>query len=191
MESSSPEGLADWMAAATRLEIDMGCARGKFLVAMAERYPERHFLGVEWQADRVKRTGNKIARLGIPNARVEQGEGLVAVKQWFPPASVDVIHVLFPDPWPKRRHHVRRLVQAEFFAAVRPALKPGGRLRFRTDDRPYFEAVSALAVTLPDWRLVADEPDDAFPLTEFEQRFVEEGLPIYSVVFTPSEIASS
>jgi len=191
MEPSAPEGLADWIAGTDRLEVDVGCARGKFLVEMAERHPERHFLGIERQTDRVNRARRKIERLGLTRSRVEQGEGLVALRDWFPPGSVEVFHVLFPDPWPKRRHHLRRLVQAEFFAAARRALKAGGRVRFRTDDRPYFEAVEEFTATLSDWRTVPEEPGEIFPLTEFEQRFVNEGLPIYSAVFTPRETASS
>lgn len=191
MECLVPEGLKDWINNAERLEVDLGCARGKFLVEMAEAHPDRTFLGIEWQADRVARTQRKVERLELHRSKVLQGEGFEAVKNWFPEKSVDVLHVLFPDPWPKRRHHVRRLLQPHFFEAVRRVLKPGGRLRFRTDDRPYFDAVMEFAVHLSDWRQVPEEDGEVFPLTEFEQRFVEEGLPIYSVIFTPCEIASS
>ena len=191
MECLLPEELTDWIRSAVRLEVDLGCARGKFLVEMAQAHPERSFLGIEWQPDRVARTQRKLERLELARSRVIQGEGLIAVREGLPEKSVDVLHVLFPDPWPKRRHHVRRLLRAEFFAAVRRVLKPGGRLRFRTDDRPYFEAVMELVATLPEWREIPEEAGEIFPLTEFEQRFVDEGLPIYSVVFAPNEMASS
>ncbi len=166
-----PEG---WLGAAL-LEIDIGCHKGTFLAAMAQLYPERNFLGIELQSSRVERTRKKIERMGLANARVVQGEGLAAMRS-LPPGCADFIHVLFPDPWPKRRHHIRRLVQAEFLVACARALKPGGILRLVTDDENYAISMREVAAGAKDFRQIKSDGRE-YPPTEFQKKFV--GLPIY------------
>lgn len=166
----SPVVPAAWLLpGAPALEIDVGCHKGLFLMAMAQRHPERNFLGLERQSSRVEKCRKKISRLGIPNARVTRAEALPAFREGLPAACADVIHVLFPDPWPKRRHHIRRLLQEEFLASCARVLKPGGLLRIMTDDADYAVAIknsvvqSAKFVTIP-WK--ADYPE-----TEFQKKF--------------------
>ncbi len=94
------------------LEVDLGCGDGRFLVALAERFPERNFLGIEKLAGRVEAACRKGARRGLPNVRVLRIETSYAIQYLLPPASVEVVHLLFPDPWPKERHQRRRIVTA-------------------------------------------------------------------------------
>lgn len=158
------------------LEIDLGCGDGSFLLAMAREFPERRFLGVERLLGRVRKVCRRAQREGLGNLQVLRLESLYTVEWLLPPASVERLHLLFPDPWPKARHHKRRLVQARFLAAAAKILAPGGEFLFKTDHPEYFEwAADELAsfsgLTVCEW------PDDAFfyPETDFERQWKAEG----------------
>ena len=161
------------------LEIDLGSGEGAFIRAMAARHPERNFLGVERLLGRVRKVCRGIARDGLENARIVRIENAYALRYLLPLATVTVAHVGFPDPWPKRYHQRRRLVQDGFMEALHGILLDGGELRVKTDDEPYFlwmEKVFARAKGYEriDW---PEEPD--YPITDFERRFTAQGLPIY------------
>lgn len=160
------------------LEVDLGCGDGSFLVALAQRWPERNFVGVERLAGRVRSACRKIGALGLTNARVVPHEILHAVQQLFARGSVETFHLLFPDPWPKRRHHARRIVTPEFLRAIGRALRPGGELRIATDAVEYFtqirETAANVAVLTP-----IDCSDADLPSTTFEERFRQRGLTIH------------
>ena len=97
------------------LEVDLGCGDGSFLVEMAAAHPERNFLGVERLFGRVGKTAKRIALRGLTNARVLRLESTYALAWLLPAASVSRLHLLCPDPWPKKGHHRRRLFNdAEF-----------------------------------------------------------------------------
>lgn len=123
------------------LEVDLGCGDGSFLVAMAGKFPERDFLGVERLLGRARKVGRKLARAGLANGRVLRLESRYVVEWLLPEASVSRLHVLCPDPWPKVRHHRRRLVQEAFLEAVWRVLVPGGEFLFMTDHEEYHEWV--------------------------------------------------
>lgn len=162
------------------LEIDVGCHKGLFLVEMASRYPERNFLGIERQVERVAKTQKKIDALGLANASVICAEGLESLKN-VPLGCVDHIHVLFPDPWPKRRHYARRLVQSAFLDRCHDILKSGGLLRLVTDDENYAAAMKAVAAEDPRFAPQAQE-DREYPLTEFQKKFLEDGRPFFTLL---------
>jgi len=164
---------------AAPVEIDIGCGDGAFLVEMARRHPERDFLGTERLLGRVRRVCRRATKRGLGNLRVLQLESLYTTRYLLPPASVSVIHVLFPDPWPKRRHNVRRLVQVEFLDAAKVALVPRGILNLVTDDPDYAAHMRDVAEAHAGFRIVPDPPVLDYPETDFERRFREQGLPIY------------
>lgn len=158
------------------LEVDLGCGDGSFLASLAAMHPTRNFLGVERLAGRVRSACHKARTL--PNVRVLRIETTYAVAYLLPPASVSVFHFLFPDPWPKRRHHERRVFKADFLSALIDALTPEGMLHIATDQHDYFEEMAALIRSRVELRIVSDQIG-ALPATTFEKRFRSSGLPIY------------
>jgi tRNA (guanine-N7-)-methyltransferase len=121
------------------LEIDLGCGDGGFLLAMARRHPERDFLGVERLLGRVRKVCRKINRAGIDNAQVLRLDSKYVIEWLLPPACVSRLHVMCPDPWPKLRHHRRRLIQEDFLHAVLRVLRDDGEFLFMTDHEEYHE----------------------------------------------------
>ncbi len=164
------------------LEVDVGCGEGAFLIAMAARHPDRNFLGVERLLGRVRKTCRRAVHAGLENVRVLRIENAYAVRHLIPPGSAAVIHVMFPDPWPKRKHKRRRLVNAEFLDAAHAALEQGGELRLTTDDADYFAQMSSVVSIRADFRLEPwlDDPD--YPQTDFEKRFRALGQPIHRLL---------
>ena len=161
------------------VEVDLGCGDGTFLAALAERFPERNFLGIERLLGRVRSACGKAARGGLRNVRVLRVETSYAVEFLLPPRSVEIIHLLFPDPWPKKRHHRRRVVTESFLAAVHRVLAANGRLRIATDQEDYFQSIRE--IISPDF-FTGKEIESAssdFPLTTFEKHFLARGAPIY------------
>lgn len=159
----------NWAALEAPIEVDLGSHRGTFLVAMAETYPDRRFLGVERQSSRVERCLKKIARLELPHAHAIQGEGLGVLREIG--LRVRVIHVSFPDPWPKRRHHSRRLVNEEFLRDAWQVIEPGGMLRLMTDDEPYFRAMERAAAGYAGFAPISWDDGRLYPPTEFQKKF--------------------
>jgi len=158
------------------LEIDLGCGDGKFLLEMAAHYPERDFLGVERLLGRVRKVCKKAGKKGLENLRVLRLESRYTAEWLLPLESVSRLHLLCPDPWPKLRHHRRRLIQEEFLEAVWQVLEPGGEFLFKTDHPEYFDwGVEKVAAFGKFQRL--DWPEDAFfyPKTDFQLLWESEG----------------
>ncbi len=169
-ESNLPAVPPAWISAgAPPLEVDFGCHRGAFLIGMALAEPGRNFFGIERQTTRVEICNRRIERRRLANALAVRGEGAAALKELLPPASVETLHVSFPDPWPKRRHAGRRLVNADFLVGAARVLRPGGVLRLMTDDEAYFGEMAGL--TREGWREVPWEDGVVRPATTFEKTF--------------------
>ena len=161
------------------LEVDLGSGEGAFIIAMAKRHPERNFLGVERLLGRVRKVCRAIARHGLDNARIVRIETAYALRYLLPLGSVSVAHVGFPDPWPKRYHQRRRLIQDGFMEALHTILAEGGELRVKTDDEPYFLWMERVFERAKGWQRVEWVEDEDYPITDFERRFTAQGLPIY------------
>ena len=158
------------------LEVDLGCGDGSFLLEMAHHHPERDFLGVERLLGRARKVCGRITRQGLGNARVLRLESRYAVEWLLPRAAVSRIHLLCPDPWPKVRHHRRRIIQPDFLEAIHRALAPGGEFLFMTDHGEYFEWARLAIEAFPKLE-IRDWPDDAFfyPKTDFQILWESEG----------------
>ena len=175
---------ADWLTQdAAPLEVDFGCHRGVFLIGMARLHPDSNFLGIERQPARVERCLAKIARHELTNAHALPGEGAECLREHIPDACVSVLHVSFPDPWPKRRHAQRRLVDAEFLDEARRILCLNGTLRLMTDDAPYFAAMCEL--TTSGWQETGWDDGREHVRTSFEKRFLDLGMPPFCRALRP------
>lgn len=163
------------------VEVDLGCGDGAYLVQLAERNPGRNFLGIERLIGRVRSACRKIAQRDLTNARVLLIETTYAVEYLLPAEGIAAFHLLFPDPWPKRRHHTRRVVNEHFLKVTARALAPRGVLRIVTDQREYFESIRSLAAGNLHRFKMTDEDIDA-PTSTFEQRFRATGAPIYRLI---------
>lgn len=162
------------------LEVDLGCGDGSFLLAMAQHFPERNFLGVERLAGRVGKVERRIRRLGLKNARILRLESAYTVGWLLPAASVSRLHLLCPDPWPKKKHHRRRLVvDPEFHGGLKRVLLPGGEFLHKTDNEEYFQVATETFDALPYFHRI-EWPEDAFfyPKTDFEHYWLSLGRSI-------------
>jgi tRNA (guanine-N7-)-methyltransferase len=162
------------------LEIDLGCGDGAFLAALAQENPAHNFLGIERLLGRVCRVCRKVARLDLKNVRVLRTESNYAVMHLFPPDSVTAFHLLFPDPWPKRRHHRRRAFTPEFLFSIHRALIAGGLFHVATDHTDYFHQIERV-IAATDTFVISREQND-FPPTSFEQKYVADGLSIHRLL---------
>lgn len=177
----TPLDLAQIFPRPAPLEVDIGCGDGSFAVAQAERFPERNFLGLEKLAGRVWRGCKKASRLGLTNVRFLRIESSYALQYLLPAGSAEMVHLLFPDPWPKSKHRRRRMVTPEFLALVHRLLAPGGRLRIVTDDKKYFDAIGAV-ISPEIFVEIPPPPVEEFPITTFEKHFLADGAAIQRLV---------
>ena len=165
---------------AAPLHVDLGCGDGSFLCELAQRYPDRNFLGIERLVRRVAKACRKAAPL--ENVRVLNVESSYAARYLLPEASVETFYLLFPDPWPKRRHQRRRIVKADFLDAIHHALADDGFFRIATDQLGYFEQIRGIARSHSGFSIVEANASPArtdLPLTKFERRFRALGASIY------------
>jgi tRNA (guanine-N7-)-methyltransferase len=159
------------------VEVDLGCGDGSFLAGLAAGDPAKDFLGIERLAGRVRSACRRIERHGLTNVRVARFEISYVVEHLLPPSSISVFYLLFPDPWPKRRHASRRLVTEEFLASLHRALCANGIVRIATDQPEYFRQITRLVAQSELFGVDLD-PEFAGPVTKFERGFVERGVAI-------------
>lgn len=158
------------------LEVDLGCGDGSFLMDLAQEYPERDFLGVERLLGRVRKVCKKLTRRELTNVRVLRLESRYTVEWLLPEAAVSRLHLLCPDPWPKLRHHRRRLMQPDFLEAARRALVPSGEFLFMTDHEEYFHWAAEKVADCGQFELLEWTEDSFFyPKTDFQRLWESEG----------------
>lgn len=164
--------------------LEIGFGGGEHLAAQAERAPDILFLGAEPFLNGVASALRHVDERGLANVRLHAGDAR-ALMAAMPDASLDRIVILFPDPWPKARHHKRRLVQDDFVAEAVRLLRPGGRLRFATDWADYADwalrrltaspHLAWLAETADDWRT----PPADHVTTRYEEKRLGDCAPIW------------
>src|SRR5437773_3566140 len=157
------------------LHVDLGCGDGSFLCALAQRLPDKNFLGIERLSARIRSSARKAASLG--NVRLLQMESSYAVRYLLPAESVETFYLLFPDPWPKRRHHRRRIVTPDFLDSVHVALEQNGITYIATDHLDYFRKIKEIAESIPGFAI--EDRDVDLPQSRFRLIFEQRSAQIY------------
>jgi len=173
---TEPLNFSEIFPRSAPIEIDLGCGDGAFLTAMAHSHPEHNFLGIERLLGRVSKVCHKVAREDLKNARVLRIEVAYAVSNLLPAGSIAAFHLLFPDPWPKRRHHSRRAFTTEFLSRIHRALIGGGLFHVATDHADYFHQIEHVIAATNTFVVSAEQYH--FPPTTFEQKFLIRALSI-------------
>lgn len=174
----TPLDLSEVFGRTAPVELDLGCGDGAFLCDLAETNPTRDFLGLERLFGRSRSACHRAMQRKLTNVRVLRVESGYAVRYLLPLESVAVIYLLFPDPWPKKRHHRRRIVTPEFLADVSKALTPSGLLHVATDNLDYFAEILRLARASNEFAL-GNSTAQQLPETTFERRFKHDGIAIH------------
>ena len=166
--------------------LEIGFGMGETTAAIAEAHPESDYLGIEVHTPGVGALLRRIEFLGLTNVRVIQHDAVEVVDRMIAPGAIDGVHVFFPDPWPKKRHHKRRLLQPEFVRRLATRMKPSAYLHAATDWEDYatqmLEVLSAEPLLANTAAGFAPRPDSR-PLTKFETRGTRLGHGVWDLVF--------
>jgi tRNA (guanine-N7-)-methyltransferase len=178
----------DLFGNANPVELEIGSGKGTFLLAIAQARPDRNFIGIEYAKAYADFAADRLRRHNTSNSRVVHAEATWWLRCHVSDASLAALHVYFPDPWPKARHHKRRLVQPSFLKEVHRMLVPGGKLRLVTDHADYFAHMQQVLAQQSDLDVIPFESpvpqppgaeNSAAPAmlvgTNFERKYIAEG----------------
>ncbi|HCA26671.1 MAG TPA: tRNA (guanosine(46)-N7)-methyltransferase TrmB [Betaproteobacteria bacterium] len=166
--------------------LEIGFGMGEATAQIARAYPENDYLGVEVHGPGVGSLLKQAAAEELTNVRVIRHDAMEVVRHMLAPASLDGAHIFFPDPWHKKRHHKRRLIQPALAALLADRLKPGGYVHAATDWQDYAEHILAVFTAEPKLANAAAgyAPRPAYrPRTKFEQRGLRLGHGVWDIVF--------
>ena len=159
------------------VELEIGIGKGRFLIDAAQRCPQVNFVGIEWASKYLRLALGRIQRRRLYNVRLAHVDAREFVEFFIASGTLQAIHLYFPDPWPKKRHHKRRLFDDEFLDQVERVLSPQGRFWVATDHADYHAVMADLLERRPGL-VPADDPWAGTP-TNYEAKYLTEGRPIY------------
>jgi len=165
------------------LEVELGCGDASFLVEYARQNPESNFIGVERLLGRISKLDRKGRRAGLTNLRGLRIESSYFLQWLLPPHSISALHIYFPDPWPKKKHHKNRLINENFSTLARAALAPGGKIYLRTDDADYFQQMTEVFSVDKNFQKIETPIGLAELLTDFESDFNSKGIQTLRAAF--------
>ncbi len=166
------------------VELEIGSGKGTFLLNISEAQPQTNFIGIEWAKAYAEFAADRLRRHHQLNCRMVNAEATWWIRCHIPDASLAAVHIYFPDPWPKSRHHKRRLIQLSFLKEVYRILVPGGKLRLVTDHAEYFAHMKQVLESQSDLKIISFESPLAaagaegqgmIVGTNFEKKYVAEG----------------
>lgn len=150
--------LVSLLGSAQDCVLEFGCGHGHWLTAYAEAHPGQQCFGIDLISARVRKSHAKRERFGLRNVHFLKAEATELLEAWPEDRPVGAVFMLFPDPWPKKRHHKNRMIQTPFLDQVAGRMPAGARFHFRTDDAGYFEWTREHFESHPAWRI--DEAAD-------------------------------
>ena len=191
VEPPSEEGIVDpssWFETPGPFELEIGCGKGGFLLSRARAYPQVRLLGIEWANKYFRFCADRMARWGLTNVRVMRTDAKFFLMRHLPAACVSVLHLYHPDPWPKKRHHKRRLVQPDFAEAAIRVLAPGGRWFIQSDHEEYFQQIRAVLVAFREldeipWDEADSSPGPQWQGTNYEIKYLRDGRTIFRTAY--------
>ncbi len=167
------------------VELEIGIGKGTFLTEQARAQPEVNFFGIEWARWFWRYASDRLRRHGCTNARTVRAEALYFLKEFVKDSSIRVLHVYFPDPWPKKRHHKRRLIQEPFIGEAIRVLEGDGRIQIVTDHKDYFDQIEQLvrasSLVVVDYNRPGSAGDGEFVGTNFERKYARDQRPFYAL----------
>jgi len=182
----------DWQAiyaSDAPVVIEIGSGKGRFLISRARENPDKNFLGIEKSLKYSRILNRRAEQAGLANLRLLNTEAGYFVSRYVPENSVAEFHIYFPDPWPKKRHRKRRLINPLFVRALARALKPGGAIYYATDFRDYFDQIITVTGACNGIKEISCreiDPKDEDPeaaLTNYERKYLIQGRPIYKAEY--------
>jgi len=168
------------------VELEIGTGKAAFLLRRARARPDHNFFGIEWANEYYRFAVDRMERWKVPNVRLLRIDGSHFIRVVCPRESLTALHVYHPDPWPKRRHQKRRLIQPVFVDAAVQCLHHGGHWAVQTDHAAYFEVIRGLLLGHPElYETPFDDPEfgveAARIATNYEIKYLEEGRRIYQL----------
>jgi tRNA (guanine-N7-)-methyltransferase len=176
----TPADLSAIYGRSAPLVVEIGCGGGRTILGMAAEHPEWNCMGVERAGEYYRMLRDRASKRRLPNFRIARTDAAYLIDRFFADNSVFQYHIYFPDPWPKKRHHKRRLFSENFCASLRRTLQPGGTLFVASDHHEYYlEMLPRLKAVLP--MIERSEPWEDAPegRTNYEVKYIKQGRPIY------------
>jgi tRNA (guanine-N7-)-methyltransferase len=181
-----PVDLAAWFGRAAPVTLEIGSGMGETTAQLAEAEPEANYLAVDVYQPGLAQLMMRAEEAGLSNLRLMRGDAVVLLEDHLPEASLRAVRIYYPDPWPKKKHHKRRLVQPSLVSVIASRLVPGGTVHMATDWEHYAEHMLEVCSAEPLLRNSYDgwAPRPSWrPLTKFESRAEEEGRVSRDLIF--------
>ena len=172
-----PIDMAGLFPAEQPLELELGCGDGSFTLQYALTNLDRNIVALERLLGRITKLDRKGYRAGLKNLRLLRAEAAYVLEYLLPPGLLDAIHVYFPDPWPKKRHHKNRLISEPFPPLAKQLLRKGGIVYLRTDNVEYFEQMLEVFSAAEGFDPIETPEPMKQLVTDFEQEFNAQGIP--------------
>jgi tRNA (guanine-N7-)-methyltransferase len=190
VKAENIDGKLDFKALFGRsapVEMEVGSGKGTFLLEEAKAFPEKNFFGIEWANKYYKYAVDRIGRWKLTNVRLMRTDAASFISEQIPDEVIDIFHLYFPDPWPKKKHHKRRFFCDENLIQLLRILNPGGIINIATDHADYFEqmtdvagrAIKREAVKKVDFIRPAGARDGEIVGTNYERKYIKEGRKTY------------
>jgi tRNA (guanine-N7-)-methyltransferase len=166
------------------IELDLGCGKGGFLLSLARIRPDRLIIGADVMLGRLRKVQRKVLKQNLSNVQLLRVNARDLIGYILPDRSINRVHVLCPDPWPKSRHRSKRLLTSEFLGRIATKIVPDGVLHISTDDAAYFSFIADAIAPLSCYTRTEESNADIKNLkTDFEMDFENQGVTVHHMVF--------